>query len=97
MPVAMDDQISSAPILSRFRAALTDSYGDRLERGVLFGSHGLSARSDYDIAAFIRKPVRWFNEVVWLADLGASILMDTGAVISAKPSEPVPTMSLRRG
>jgi hypothetical protein len=34
---------------------------------------------------FIREPDTWFDEVVRLAGLGTDILMDTGAVISAKP------------
>jgi uncharacterized protein len=76
------------PALSRFRTALAAEYGDRLERAVLFGSRARGdARedSDYDIAVFIRDPGRWFDEVVRLADLGAETLLDTGAVISAKP------------
>jgi predicted nucleotidyltransferase len=81
----MDNQISSAPILSRFRAAQTDSYGDRLQRTVSFGSRACGDfQPDYAIAVFIREPGRRFNEAVRLADLGAGILMDTGTVISAK-------------
>jgi predicted nucleotidyltransferase len=84
----MDNQISNDPILTRFRAALTETYGDRLERAVLFGSRARGdARvdSDYDIAVFIRQPDRWFKEVIRLAGLGTDVLLDTGAVISAKP------------
>jgi uncharacterized protein len=84
----MNQQLADDPILSRFRAALAETYGDRLERVVLFGSRArgdAQADSDYDIAVFIRAPEAWFNEVVRLADLGTDILMDTGAVISAKP------------
>jgi predicted nucleotidyltransferase len=97
----MDNQISRDPILTRFRAALAETYGDRLERAVLFGSRArgdFRPDSDYDIAVFIREPDRWFDEVVRLAGLGTGILMDTGAVISAKPfragaySEPSPLM-----
>lgn len=97
----MSNRLSDDPILSRFRAALTATYGDRLERAVLFGSRARGdARpdSDYDIAVFIRAPDGWFDEVVRLADLGTDILMDTGAVISAKPfragayNEPLPLM-----
>jgi predicted nucleotidyltransferase len=97
----MDNRISRDPILSRFRAALTESYGDRLERAVLFGSRARGDSrpdSDYDIAVFIREPDRWFDEVIRLAGLGTDILMDTGAVISAKPfragayNEPLPLM-----
>ncbi len=45
------------PILKRFRAALDEMYGDRLERVVLFGSRARDdARedSDYDVAVFLR-------------------------------------------
>ena len=97
----MDSRISSDPILTRFRAALAETYGDRLERAVLFGSRARGdarPESDYDVAVFIREPDRWFDEVVRLASLGTDLLMDTGAVISAKPfpagayNEPVPLM-----
>jgi uncharacterized protein len=94
----MNDRISGDPILSSFRAALTETYGDRLERAVLFGSRARGdARpdSDYDVAVFIRAPDRWFGDVIRLAELGTDTLTDTGAVISARPfragacSEPV--------
>lgn len=84
----MVSRVADDPILSRFRAALAETYGNRLERAVLFGSRARGdARpdSDYDIAVFIRDPDAWFDEVVRLAKLGTDILMDTGAVISAKP------------
>jgi predicted nucleotidyltransferase len=47
------------PILTRFRAALARTYGERLERAVVFGSRARGdARqdSDYDIAVFLREP-----------------------------------------
>lgn len=84
----MDKHVANDPILSRFRAALAETYGDRLERAILFGSRARGdARpdSDYDVAVFIHDPATWFEEVVRLADLGTDILLDTGAVISAKP------------
>jgi hypothetical protein len=37
------------------------------------------------VAVFIRGPHTWFDEVVRLAYLNTPILLDTGAVISAKP------------
>src|SRR5438876_5954612 len=52
MPTAGIDD----PILKRFRAALDELYGDRLERVVLFGSRARGdarADSDYDIAIFL--------------------------------------------
>jgi predicted nucleotidyltransferase len=84
----MDNRIPRDPVLLRFRAALAETYGDRLERAVLFGSRARGdARpdSDHDVAVFIHEPDRWLNEAIRLADLGTNILLDTGAVISAKP------------
>jgi predicted nucleotidyltransferase len=84
----MNDRISGDPVLSRFRAALAETYGGRLERAVLFGSRARGdARpdSDYDVALFIHEPGRWLDEVIRLAELTTDILMDTGAVVSAKP------------
>jgi uncharacterized protein len=76
------------PILSRFRAALDDIYGDRLERVVLYGSRARADErrdSDYDIAVFINNPGRLAEELHRLASLTTDILLDTGAVISALP------------
>jgi uncharacterized protein len=45
------------PVLVRFRKALDDMCGDRLERVVLFGSRARGdahAESDYDMAVFLR-------------------------------------------
>lgn len=84
----MDNQISSNQILSRFRSALTETHGDRLERAVLFRSRARGdcrPDSDYDVAVFIREPGAWLDEVMRLADMGTDILLDTGAVISARP------------
>jgi len=84
----MDNRIENDPVLTRFRAILAETYGDRLERAVLFGSRArgeFRPDSDYDVAVFIRNPDGWFDEVVRLSDIGTDILMDTGAVISAKP------------
>jgi len=76
------------PILKRFRAALAELYGGRLERVVLFGSRARGdARedSDYDVAVFIKDPGTLTAELDKLASLTTAILLDTGAVISAKP------------
>ena len=59
----MDEQVTHDPILTRFRAALDEIYGARLERVVLFGSRARGeARpdSDYDVAVFLKSlPDRW--------------------------------------
>ncbi len=85
------------PILKRFRAALDEIYGDRLERVVLFGSRArgdAGEDSDYDIAVFLAVflkdlkegdlDTRW-RELDRLADLRSAILSDTEAFIDAKP------------
>lgn len=75
-------------VLTRFRAALDALYGDRLERAVLFGSRARGdARpdSDYDVAVFLRDYTDLWNELQPLGAITTDILLDTGAVISAKP------------
>lgn len=76
------------PILRRFREAVGNAYGDRLERVVLFGSRARGDHqpdSDYDIAVFIHDPGDLWDELWILAEITTAILTDTEAVISAKP------------
>jgi predicted nucleotidyltransferase len=84
----MDERLTHDPILTRFRAALDEIYGARLERVVLFGSRARGqARldSDYDVAVFLKSlPDRW-TELDRLADLRVRFLDDTGAFFDAKP------------
>jgi predicted nucleotidyltransferase len=86
-------QTSDDPILKRFRAALDEMYGERLERVVLFGSRArgdASEDSDYDVAVFLKDleegdlTSRW-RELDRLAGLRSAILSDTEAFIDAKP------------
>ncbi|MBV9975015.1 MAG: nucleotidyltransferase domain-containing protein [Hyphomicrobiales bacterium] len=76
------------PILSRFRAALQEVYGERIERVVLFGSRArgdFQPDSDYDVAVFLRQQDELWSELGHLSQITSEILIDTGAVISAKP------------
>jgi Nucleotidyltransferase domain len=56
-------------ILERFRAALEEMYGRRLERVVLFGSRARGDAwpdPDYDVAVFLNAvPDRWAAEKLW--------------------------------
>ncbi len=76
------------PILQRFRAAVTEIYGDRLERVVLFGSRARGDSgpdSDYDIAVFLRDMPDRIAEMYRLADLGTELLDETGELVHAMP------------
>ena len=79
---------TSDPVLSRFRAALDEIYGDQIERVVLFGSRARGdahADSDYDVAVFLKElPDRW-KERHRLADLRVDFIDETGAFFDAKP------------
>jgi uncharacterized protein len=79
------------PILAKFRAALAEMYGDRLERVVLFGSRArgdAQPDSDYDVAVFLNgingSSDRW-AELHRLAALRANFIDETGAFFDAKP------------
>jgi predicted nucleotidyltransferase len=76
------------PVLSRFRAALDEMYGDRLERVVLFGSRARGdahSDSDYDVAVFLRDLRDRWPEMDRLADLRVKLIDDTGAFFDVLP------------
>ena len=76
------------PVLSRFRTALNEAYGGRLERVILFGSRARGdARpdSDYDIAVFLAGFDSFDREAGRISEIETEILYDTGAVINALP------------
>ena len=79
---------TSDPLLSRFRAALGEMYGDRIDRVVLFGSRARGdarANSDYDVAVFLKQlPDRW-KELHRLADLRVEFIDETGAFFDVLP------------
>ena len=54
---AMTEKQPNDPVLKRFRAAVNEIYGDRVERVVLYGSRArgdAQKDSDYDVAVFLR-------------------------------------------
>jgi predicted nucleotidyltransferase len=74
--------------LNRFKAALNDIYGSRMERVVLFGSRARGEAhddSDYDVAVFLNSLGDRWQELDRLADLRLRFLDDTGAFFDAKP------------
>lgn len=75
-------------VLLKFRAALNELYGERLERVILFGSRARGdARpdSDYDIAVFLKNLDDRWAEADRIALAATNILAETGAVIHAMP------------
>ncbi len=84
----MNKVAAADPILMRFRAALAELYGRRLERVVLFGSRARGdARedSDYDVAVFVKGLADRWQEVDRIVPVVTDIIDDTGAVIHAMP------------
>lgn len=84
----MPEKPSDDPALGRFRAAVAEIYGERLERVVLFGSRarGDAAQdSDYDVAVFLRDMSDRCVEMNRLADLSTAILDATGGFIHVMP------------
>lgn len=82
------DKPQDDPVLMRFRAAVTDIYGESVERVVLFGSRARGdarADSDYDVAVFIKDAGTSIAESARLAAVSTDIRLDTGALISATP------------
>ena len=76
------------PVLMRFRAAVAEIYGDRLERVVLYGSRARGEHrpdSDYDVAVFLREMPERAWEMTRIAEVETDILYDSGAVINALP------------
>ena len=76
------------PILKRFRAALDQLYGERIERVVLFGSRARGeARedSDYDIVVFLKSLTNRWQEIDRIVPVVTDIIDQTGAVIHALP------------
>lgn len=76
------------PVLSRFRAALDEVYGEQIERVVLFGSRARGeARpdADYDVAVFLKDLRSFGTEAGKIAEIETAILLDTGAIINALP------------
>ena len=76
------------PVLKRFRAAVTELYGDRVERVILYGSRARGDEepdSDYDVAVFLRDMPDRMAEMNRLADLATDILYKEGQFIHAMP------------
>jgi uncharacterized protein len=75
-------------VLARFRKAVGDAFGGRIERVVLFGSHArgeATVDSDYDVAVFLHEFTDRWPEVDRLVAIEAELLYDSGAIIHAMP------------
>jgi uncharacterized protein len=84
MPV----RLPKDPVLSRFRSAVDEAYGPRVERVILYGSRARGearSGSDYDIAVFLRDLSDRAQEMDRLADIGTDILYDIGGLVHALP------------
>ena len=80
--------VTADPILKRYRRALDNAYGKRIERVVLYGSRARGdwgSDSDYDIAVFLRDMDDRWPEMKRLADISTEILIDTDEFVHAMP------------
>ncbi len=80
--------LQTNPALIKFYALLSATYGERLERVVLYGSHArgdAKADSDYDIAVFLRNLGDRWAESDKIAEIATEVLQETGEVIHAMP------------
>lgn len=78
------------PVLTRFRSALREVYGERV---VLFGSRvrgDFRQDSDYDIAVFLNGCDDFGREASTLAKIETAILGESGMVINSLPFPAVP-------
>lgn len=76
------------PVLRRFEAALDATYGDHIDRVVLFGSRARGdahGECDYDVAVFLKSLSDRWRELDRLADLRMELLAETGAFFDTKP------------
>ena len=76
------------PILQKFRAALGELYGDRIERVVLFGSRArgdAKPDSDYDIALFLQDLTDAWQEIERIVEIELAIRDETDADIHTLP------------
>ena len=74
--------------LAKFRQALQQLYGGRIERVVLYGSRArgdAKPDSDYDVAIFLKGLSSRWQEVRRIADIELAILDETGATVHAMP------------
>jgi predicted nucleotidyltransferase len=86
--VGMSGNLTYDPVLIRFREALEEIYGNRLERIVVFGSRArgdAQPDSDYDVAVFLRDFHDRWSEMDRLVPVVTDILYDKGAFIHAMP------------
>ncbi len=75
-------------VLSKFRAALNELYGDRIERVVLYGSRARGDAqddSDYDVAVFLKNLDDRWAEMDKIAVAAVNVFDETGGLIHAMP------------
>lgn len=74
--------------MRRLKSALIVTYGDRLERAVLYGSRArgdADADSDWDVAVFLRDMTDRWVEAGRLAEITVAILEATEELVHAMP------------
>lgn len=76
------------PVLEQIKTALRQTYGDRLERIVLYGSRARGDAhddSDYDIAIFVQDLQRSWEELKKLGGIELDLFYATNAIVHVMP------------
>jgi uncharacterized protein len=80
--------VSDEAVLTRLRDGLRVLYGTRLARALLFDPRArgdAQPDSDFDVAVFLHDFSNFWSELQPLGALTTDIMLETNAVISAKP------------
>lgn len=80
--------VANPLVLTKFRAALNELYGNRIERVVLYGSRArgdAQPDSDYDVAVFLKDLENRWAEADRIAFAALHVFDETGALIHAMP------------
>jgi len=76
------------PVLQRLRGNLDVTFGDLLERVILYGSRArgdADAHPDYDVAVFLRDMRDRWDDLRLLATIETQMFDDAGALVHAIP------------
>ncbi len=88
--MTISENINTIEAIKQCKQCLTEHYGDRLSRLIVYGSvarNEARADSDLDLLVVLNPPFDYFQELRTLVELVYSIELETETLISASPAE----------